>query len=448
MKLNLPSTDVHPAELATRAAWQPTASPPPAPDSGLLAKLRRKAPVALAILTLIASAIVFGPRLLWGPSVTVTPVVRGDLVQSVVASGHVEAPHRVRIGAQLAGEVRAVPVDEGQEVAAGQVLVRLVDAEWAAAAAQADAAVLQAEARLRQVLEVQKPVAEQALRQAEISAENARAQWRRNAALREQGFIGQAALDDWKKTVDLGEALVRSARRQLASAQPGGSDHTLATTALAGAHAAAAAAHSRLNYATIKAPVAGTLIERSVEPGDAVQPGKTLMVLSPAGETQLVVQIDEKNLGMLAIGQQAVASADAYADQRFAAELVYINPGVDVQRGSIEVKLAVPHPPANVRQDMTVSVQIQTASRSHALLLASDAVRDADRGQPWVLKVDGHHARRQSVRLGLHSGGLSEVIEGLQAGDLVVPASTPDIFEGSRLRARPRAKPEPEGRAS
>jgi HlyD family secretion protein len=53
--------------------------------------------------------------------VAVTPVVRGDFVQSVVASGHGEAPHRVSIGAQLAGEVKAVPVEEGQEVAAGQV---------------------------------------------------------------------------------------------------------------------------------------------------------------------------------------------------------------------------------------------------------------------------------------------------------------------------------------
>ncbi len=434
MKLDPSSTDVHPGDLAVRTVA------PRAPEAGFIQKLRRHAAAVLGVAALFALAIVFAPRLLWGPPVAVTPVVRGDLVQSVVASGHVEAPHRVSIGAQLAGEVKAVPVEEGQEVAAGQVLIQLVDAEWVAAAAQADAAVQQAEARLRLVREVQEPVAAQALRQAEIGAENARAQWRRNVALREQGFIGQAALDDLRKSVDLGDALVRSARKQLASAQPGGSDHAVATTALAEAHAAAAAAHSRLKYTTIKAPVAGTLIDRSVEPGDIVQPGKPLMVLSPSGETQLVVQIDEKNLALLLMGQQAVASADAYADQRFGAEVAYINPGVDVQRGSVEVKLNVPRPPAYLRQDMTVSVQIRTGFRSQALLLATDAVRDADRGQPWVLKVDGHHARRQSVKLGLHGGGLSEVLEGLRPGDLVVPASTPDIAEGSRLRPRVRAE--------
>ncbi len=58
-----------------------------------------------------------------------------------------------------------------------------------------------------------------------------------------------------------------------------------------------------------------------------VQPGKVLMVLSPSGETQLVLQIDERNLAKLKLGQKALASADAYPAQRFAAELVYINPG-------------------------------------------------------------------------------------------------------------------------
>ena len=396
--------------------------------------IRRYAVPALLVAALVTAAVLLGPRMLFGPRVAVTAVARSDFVQSVVASGHVEAPHRVSIGAQVVGVVAAVPVAEGQGVEAGQVLVELEKSEWNAAVAQADATVQQAQARLRQLREVQAPVAAQSLRQAQANASNARAQLNRNAELFKQGFIGQAALDDLKKAVDVDDAQVRSARSQLESALPNGSDYAVAETALAEARAASAAARSRLRYATIAAPVAGTLIDRAVEPGDVVQPGKALMVLSPAGETQLVVQIDEKNLQLLSLGQQAQASADAYADQRFAAKLAYINPGVDVQRGSVEVKLDVPRAPSYLRQDMTVSVDIQTASRQQALLVASDAIRDADRGRPWVLKVDGHRARRQPVRLGLHAGGVSEVLEGLQAGDLVVPSSTPDIADGSRLR--------------
>lgn len=398
---------------------------------------RRYAPAALAVALLLAGAVWIGPWLLFGPRVVVIPVTRSDFVQSVVASGHVEAPHRISIGAQIVGVVKRVPVIEGQNVESGQTLVELESSESTAAVGQADAAVRQAEARLRQLREVQAPMAEQSLRQAQVNVDNARAQLGRNTALFRQGFIGQAALDDLKKALDLSEAQLRSAKAQWTSALPNGSDDAVMVTALAEAQAAAAVARSRLRYTAITTPVAGTLIDRAVEPGDVVQPGKALMVLSPFGETQLVVQIDEKNLQLLALGQQALASADAYPDQRFAAELVYINPGVDVQRGSIEVKLGVPHPPAYLRQDMTVSVDIRVASHSQALLVPSDAVRDADRGHPWVLKVEGHRARRQPVRLGLHAGAVSEVLEGLQAGDLVVPGATPDIGDGSRLRPVP-----------
>src|SRR4029079_10268914 len=118
-----------------------------------------------------------------------------------------------------------------------------------------------------------------------------------------------------------------------------GSDYALAEAAFVQAQASAQAARARAGYATIAAPADGTLIARAVEVGDVVQPGKVLMTLSPAGRAQLVVDIDEKNLRLLAIGQKALASADAYPQQRFAAELVYINPGVNAQTGAVEVKL-------------------------------------------------------------------------------------------------------------
>ena len=74
-----------------------------------------------------------------------------------------------------------------------------------------------------------------------------------------------------------------------------------------------------------------------------------------------MLQIDERNLGKLALGQKALASADAYPDQRFAAVVSYINPGVDITRASVEVKLTVADPPDYLRQDMTVSVDIEVA---------------------------------------------------------------------------------------
>lgn len=376
-----------------------------------------------------------GPALVLGPRVEVVTIERRDLVQTVVASGHVEAPHRIDIGTQITGAVAQVPVSEGQSVRAGQTLLQLDDLELKAALQQADAAVLQASARLRQIREVQRPIAEQGLRQATLTLDNARAQWRRLQELFDQGFIGQAALDDARKAVDVADAQWRSARTQLDTTGPSGSDALVAQTALEQARANADAARARLGRATITAPADGVLIRRDVERGDVVQPGKALMVLSPAGETQLVVQIDEKNLQLLSRGLRAQASADAYPDDRFAAEIVYINPGIDAQRGAVEVKLTVPHPPAYLRQDMTVSIDIEVARRAQAVLVPMDAVRDASSKSPWVLRVAGRRAQRQPVLLGLRGNGVAEVLRGLQAGDRVVPATTAGIGDGDRLRA-------------
>jgi HlyD family secretion protein len=202
--------------------------------------------MALASLAALALGLWLGPGLLLGPVVAVGTVTQRDFVQSVVASGHVEAPHRVSIGTQIVGTVKRIPVIEGQTVKAGEVLIELERTEWQAAAAQADVAVLQAQARLRQLRELQAPVAEQAQRQAQVNLDNARAQLRRNADLYKQGFIGQAALDDAQKAVDLGEAQLRTAQKQLESLQLKGSDYALAVAALAEARANAEAAHSRL----------------------------------------------------------------------------------------------------------------------------------------------------------------------------------------------------------
>lgn len=389
----------------------------------------------LAGLAALAVVAYFGVGALLGPRVEVVEVVRRDVVQSVVASGRVMTPYRVDVGAQITGTVAEVPVAEGQTVKAGQTLVVLESAELRAGVKQAELAVAQAEARLRQLRELQLPVADQALRQAEANLTNARVQYERNRQLYESGYIGKSVLDDSLRNVEVAQSQVDSARKQVETARPAGSDTAVAVAALEQARASLQAAQARLAYATVRAPSDGTLIARNVERGDVVQPGKVLMVLSPAGETQLVLQIDERNLGRLRLGQQALASADAYPQERFAAELVYINPAIDPQRGTVEVKLRVPQPPAYLRQDMTVSVDIEVDRHANALALPAEAVRDATGAQPWVLQVKDGRAVRQPVKVGLRGEGAIEILGGLAAGDLVVAGGNSPVNPGRRVRA-------------
>ena len=309
-----------------------------------------------------------------GPKVATVRVARRDVVQSVVASGRVATPNRVDIGSQVAGTVERVPVAEGETVKAGQTLILIESSEARANEAQAAATLA-----------------------------NARAQLERNRQLNTQGFVGKSVLDDSVRNFEV-------ARTQLD------------------------AARAKLAYAKIVSPADGTLIARDVERGEMVQAGKTLLVLAPAGETQIVLQIDERNLSRLKLGQKALASADAYPEQRFAAEVAYINPGVDAQRGTVEVKLRVPDPPAYLRQDMTASVDIEIERRNATLALPAEAVRDAGGASPWVLLAEEGRAVRKAVKVGLRGEGWVEIVGGVAEGDRVVPGTNPRIKAGERLR--------------
>jgi HlyD family secretion protein len=393
--------------------------------------LKRGLVVALAV----AVAAFLLRNVILGKPVETHEAVRSDLVQTVVASGRIMTPQRVAVGAVTTGRVVRIPVQEGQVVKRGDVLMELDDNDERAAAAQARAAVDQAEAKLRQLRELGLPAAQQGLVQAQANLTQVRRQFDRTRELKEKGFVSQAALDDAQRNLDVAESQLRSAQLQVKTNSPAGSDSALAQTALAQARASLGATQAKLDDTVIRAPVDGILIARAVEPGNVVQPGKELMALAPTGETQVVVQIDEKNLAQLKLGQQALASADAFPRERFAAELVYINPGIDALRGSVEVKLGVRKPPQYLRQDMTVSVDIEVARRAGVVVVPADTVRDANSAQPWVLVVEGGRATRRPVKLGLKGDGRMEVLEGVAPGERLISAAQLMVKAGQRVRA-------------
>jgi len=372
-------------------------------------------------------------RLLMGPAVMVDQVKRGDLIETVVASGHVETPFRVEIGSQITGTVDEVSVKEGQHVTKGQILVTLEARELKGAVFQAQGGVSQAEARMRQLGELTLPSARQTLKETQATSLNAQQSYDRTSDLERKGFATHVALDEARKNLDVARTQVRTSELQVYTANSGGSDYVMGQTQLSQARGNLDTAVSRLGYATILAPRDGILITRSVERGTVVQAGKALLVLAPAGETQLVLQIDERNLGKIALGQAALASADAYPDQRFAAAISYINPGIDIARASVEVKLSVPDPPTYLRQDMTVSVDIAVARSDGALVLAGRSVHDALSDKPWVMAIREGRARKLAVHLGVRGNSQIEILDGLVEGDAVVAASS-NVVEGQRAR--------------
>jgi HlyD family secretion protein len=389
--------------------------------------------LAVALIAILAIAYA-SFRYFQGEVVTVDVVKRADLIETVVASGHVESPFRVEISSQITGTVATVAVREGETVRAGQNLILLTKQELQSSASQSQAAVAAARAQIRQLSELSLPQAMAAQRSAASSLLATQQIFNRTSALMSKGFVTRAYFDDVKKNRDVARTQVATAAAQVQSVRAGGSDFATAQADLAQAKAGASAATSRLTYTTISAPRSGILISRSVERGSVVVPGATLMILAPMTVTQIILQIDERNLGKIAVGQSALVSADAYPQQRFAAVIAFINPGIDIARASATVKLTAPNPPTYLRQDMTVSVDIETARRNGALSLPGSSVRDALSSKPWVMTAENGRAVRRPVRLGLHGNNRIEILSGVKPGAMIIPVSS-TIAAGGRVSA-------------
>ncbi|MFO0214620.1 MAG: efflux RND transporter periplasmic adaptor subunit, partial [Burkholderiales bacterium] len=161
---------------------------------------------------------------------------------------------------------------------------------------------------------------------------------------------------------------------------------------------------SKQTQTQIIAPADGLLLERLAEPGQIVQPGARLIEMSIKGPVQLIAQVDEKFLSQLAVGQLAQVNADAFPGQRFTARVQSIAPSIDIQRGSVEVKFSVDSPPIFLRNDMTLSLEIETA--------------------------------RRAVKIGVRTLTAVEIHDGLKGGEEVIFDAA--VTEGMRVRGVPR----------
>lgn len=385
--------------------------------------------LAAGVLIVVVAALV-GMQLR-GKEVQGYRVERRDLLQTVVTTGRVTSLARVDVGSQVLGSVAKVSVDSGDRVKAGDVLIRLRDEEARAALEQAQAVVRELEERLIQIETVDGPVSRHRLSEAEATLRHARNSYERVKKLFDTGIYSQADLDEAVRARDVAAGAVEREKLQLSNSKPQGSDIKQAKARLAQAQAAVIVARERLAQTVITAPGDGTVIIRKVEAGDVVQPGASLMVLSRSGRTQITAQVDEKNLGLLRIGQAAAVSADSYPDKTFPARLGTVVPAVDPQRGTFEARCDVVDAPAYLVPDMTVSLEIEVARCPKVLAIPSETVRDASTA-PWVLVAREGKVARQNIVLGIRGSGESEVKSGLKEGDVVL-ADSGSLAIGSRI---------------
>ncbi|EZQ12530.1 MULTISPECIES: efflux RND transporter periplasmic adaptor subunit, partial [unclassified Acinetobacter] len=359
----------------------------------------------ILILLISMGGIYFIFRWWQGPVVETYLIEEKPLIQTVVASGRAENVARSEIGSEISGVVIERRVQEGQRIAAGDVLLIIQSDDL-------KAQVREAEVALEELRKIRYPQAQVELKTAEFQLQQAS----REARRRQQTEPGVLSVEEKEQALEA----ERLARNQLSAAK-------LKAQSLAPGQVEEKTLSERLNAlraqlakSEIRAQVSGTILTREVEKGDAIQPGKVLFTVAVDSPTQIKVAVDEQNLPYLKLGQKAEVIADAYPEQAFPAEVNFIAPNIDPQRGTVEVKLAVNSVPNFLKQDMTVSVNVETARRNKTKVIANDALIDPSTTQAEVMVVREGKVQRQSVKLGLRGTAMSEILSGLDHNDQVV----------------------------
>lgn len=362
----------------------------------------------------------FVVRKIQGPLVPAYRIHSQLLVQTVVATGRVASASRAQVGAQVAGVIAERRVREGDRVSAGDVLAVLK-------ADDLEARLREAEAALANLQQSDRPQADAVRQRAQAALSQASREARRRRELYAQQLVSREMMEQAVQVETDARAALAQAGLSAASLAPGNPGETAARQRVA-------VARAELAKTMVRAQVDGTVLTRNAEPGDVVQPGRVLFEIAREGQTELLVPVDEKNLGVLALDQPAMCVSDAYPDRPFAASVSFIAPAVDPQRGSVDIRLRLDPMPEFLRQDMTVSVNVETGRREQALVVPNDALVFDDDGQVFVWTVTGGRATRVPVTLGLRGITVAEVLQGLAEGDLVLGSPDASLTGGERVR--------------
>ncbi len=353
-------------------------------------------------------------------------VERGDIARAVVATGKIQPRAKIEVKSKASGIVKRLLVDYGDWVKQGQVLAELDQEELQARVREARATLQAAEAA--------EEAAHASLERNKVEAEGPELPFLKSAMERavrshREGILAKAAAEEAERTYQM--ALNRQATA-LRGVSVSRAEVTRAKAQVAQARAALDRAEEDLRNATILSPVAGLVLGRSVEAGDAVSSilvlgsqATLIFTLGDVSDVYVLGKVDQADIGRVFLGQSARIVVESFKDRKFTGQVTKISP-LGVEKDNVttfEVRVSIQNPGGELKANMSANAEILLEERKGVVLVNEAAVSyDKDRN-PMVEVPDPQQLtgkRKVPVRLGLANGLKAEVVSGLQPGDRVV----------------------------
>ena len=352
-----------------------------------------------------------------------TPVQTMSVQREVDLSGTLLSPEQARISSEVAGIIREVRVQLGTEVRAGDVLVRLEPSELKFALDRAESALRQVEAQLGidRARDKQPPPDDQvaSVRQAMANRDDARAAYERAQNLNGRGLLTRADRDTAETRLKVTEANYQASLDTV---------HSLKAS-LQDRRASYELAQKKLSDAVIKAPVAGSISERLVQPGEFIRentPVATIVQMSPL---KLKSAIQEKHASLIRPGQAVEFDVEAFANRKFKGKIAYVSPSVDQATRTFAVEAMVDNGDRRLKPGFFAKGVVLTSVDEKVLAVPEDAVSTLA-GVSTVYVIDNGKARQQQISLGARQNKLVEVTSGLKGDEVLATANLNQLATG------------------
>ena len=348
--------------------------------------IKKKISIAAAAAIVVVAVVAFAAHFRAGngkleSAVTTAAVEKRDMGSLVQATGIIKPKvgAEVKVGARITGKVEHLYANIGDRVKKGQILVRLEQDDLKARADQAEASYLEAEA---------------AFNKAKIDLE-------RDKPLAQAGYISQQNIDVLQNVHDMAKARLMRAKAD--------QDY----------------AKAQLSYATITAPIGGTIASVTTQQGETVAAGlnaPTFITIIDLNKLEVNAYIDETDVGKIGVGQEALFTVDTFADKDFKGKVTAIYPRAVLQENVVNyiTLISIENSEGKLKPDMTANVTITLQKKKGVLAVPGAAVtREGGRKYVMLQAKDGKTTRRE-VKTGWKEGTYLEITSGLKEGDVVV----------------------------
>src|SRR5271165_203994 len=376
------------------------------------------------------------------------------------ATGYIVAHHTINVNSKVTGRLKWIGVEKGDKVKEGQVLVRLEDDEFRASYEQAKGAFENAKAYLEELQHGSRPeeiqAAQHNLDEARATLTNDKLTLDRTKELAGAGVVSKQQLDDATAKFEADQQRANSLQRafEMAHIGPRAEEIARARGAVTQAQGQLDYAKSQLDATVIRAPVTGTILDRTAEKGELITaqfasaaaggPQGSVVSLADLNDLQVELDIAQADFARLSPKQKGIVTTDTYPDKTYDGEIAQISPEANRQKATVQVKVQVlnpaKYPDVFLRPEMNATVKFladqprATSTQPSGAFVPAAALRDHDGKKIVFLAFDSKAHMREVHVLSQRTDGF--LVDGLVGGESVITKAPQELKDGDTIKVK------------